>query len=255
MGRKFLKVMAVLVIVSWLGEGGTWTARISEKGRGSNSDYYKGVMTDLTKLGLHDLGYEALVCYLDVICPVVALLSLPVDVVVDTLLVPHDFSRASNLEASYYEKVVGQESYGFLGLEFSAPDGNADFERPIRYAVEYRKGNREYRLLVLDVPLKTAGAKIYIPFVKGYVPTSVSVTYGDVYHFEMVVALNGGTWGRESLKEPEVGGSDSPQMAIYTSGDGNIHWPKIQVVVTSFLNVKGVRLVTKPGYVPRGHGT
>lgn len=255
MGRKFVAVVAVLVIVSWLGEGGTWTTRISEKGRGSSSDYYRGVMTDLTRLGLHDYGYKALVCYVDIICPVVALLSLPVDIVVDTLLVPHDFSRASNHEASYYEKVVGQESYGFLGLEFSAPDGDADFEQPIRYRVDYRKGDRKYHLLVLDVPLKAAGAKVYIPFVKGYVPRSVSVTYGDVYKFEMVVALSGGAWGGESLKELEVGGSNSPQMAVYTSGGGNIHWPKIQVVVTSFLSVKDVRLVTGPGYVPRGHGT
>lgn len=255
MGRKYLTVIVVVVALSLLGGGGTWTTRISDKGRGSSSDYYRAVMTDLTRLGLHDLGYEAMVCYLDVVCPVIAAISLPVDVVIDTLLVPHDFTRASNHEGFDYQSVIGQESYGFLGLAFSAPDGHADFERPISYSVKYWRGERKYYVYVFDVPLKNAEAKIYIPFVGGYVPRSVSVSYGDLYRFEMEVALIGGVWGRESLGDPAAGSDSDPQVEVFTSDDRSAYRPKTQVAVTSHLTVKDVRLATDPGYMPRGHGT
>lgn len=58
------------------------------------SDYYKGTQGNLMLLGLNNMHNEAngaaVVCWMMVVCPVITLVSLPIDISIDTLLVPYD---------------------------------------------------------------------------------------------------------------------------------------------------------------------
>ncbi|WP_347900693.1 YceK/YidQ family lipoprotein [Pseudomonas purpurea] len=68
--------------------------------RGDNAysqfDYYKGTRENvqlLTTLGGADDVLPTQICWMTVVCPVIAIFSLPVDVVVDTVLLPYDASN------------------------------------------------------------------------------------------------------------------------------------------------------------------
>ena len=58
------------------------------------SDYYKGTQGNLMLLGINNTNKEAhgatVACWIMVICPVITLVSLPIDISIDTLLVPYD---------------------------------------------------------------------------------------------------------------------------------------------------------------------
>lgn len=57
------------------------------------SDYYKGTQGNLMLLGLNNTGKEVngatVACWIMVVCPVITLASLPIDISIDTLLVPY----------------------------------------------------------------------------------------------------------------------------------------------------------------------
>lgn len=58
------------------------------------SNYYKGTQGNLMLLGLNNTNKEAngatVACWIMVVCPVITLVSLPIDISIDTLLVPFD---------------------------------------------------------------------------------------------------------------------------------------------------------------------
>ncbi|MDD1016516.1 YceK/YidQ family lipoprotein [Pseudomonas rubra] len=60
----------------------------------SNHDYYTGTQTNIELLTSHNReGYDAyatVVCWVTIVCPAVAIVTLPVDMVVDTALLPVD---------------------------------------------------------------------------------------------------------------------------------------------------------------------
>lgn len=60
----------------------------------NHHDYYKGTQTNVELLTSHNqTGYDAyatVLCWVTVVCPVVAIVTLPVDMAVDTVLLPHD---------------------------------------------------------------------------------------------------------------------------------------------------------------------
>jgi uncharacterized protein YceK len=58
------------------------------------SNYYKGTQGNLMLLGLNNTNKEmngaTVACWIMVVCPVITLVSLPIDISIDTLLVPYD---------------------------------------------------------------------------------------------------------------------------------------------------------------------
>lgn len=94
----YLRVCFLLFAVLVLSGCGTVIARSS----GStpygliSENYYVGTKAD-TKLLTGGLGtgydYTTIYCWMSVVCPVAVIYSLPVDIVVDTLLLPYDIYR------------------------------------------------------------------------------------------------------------------------------------------------------------------
>lgn len=58
------------------------------------SNYYKGTQGNFMLLGISNTSKETngatVACWIMVICPVITLVSLPIDISIDTLLVPYD---------------------------------------------------------------------------------------------------------------------------------------------------------------------
>lgn len=76
---------------------------LGRAGEASHGDYYKGVEADLVLLGATSGSGEAegatVMCYLMVVCPLVTLVSVPVDAALDTLLLPVDVLAVGDEEA------------------------------------------------------------------------------------------------------------------------------------------------------------
>ncbi|NBF04325.1 YceK/YidQ family lipoprotein [Pseudomonas sp. Fl5BN2] len=57
-------------------------------------DYYKGTQANVQLLTMRGAsgydGYATMFCWITIVCPVVAIVSLPVDAVADTALLPYD---------------------------------------------------------------------------------------------------------------------------------------------------------------------
>lgn len=84
--------LVLLIAVSFLTSGcGTLFGR---NGITANSpQYYKGVSADMYVLSMQtsrDNGAAAILCYMSLVCPIFTVASLPVDAVIDTVLLPID---------------------------------------------------------------------------------------------------------------------------------------------------------------------
>lgn len=89
--------LALALILSSLAGCGTLLSRNSEEPLSENA-YYKGAQADLMLLGANtdnQIGAAAaMYCYFMIVCPLLTLVSLPADAVLDTLLLPVDhYSR------------------------------------------------------------------------------------------------------------------------------------------------------------------
>ncbi|BCD83719.1 hypothetical protein PSm6_01260 [Pseudomonas solani] len=82
----------VLLLPLLLGGCGSFIAR-GDSAHLVDADYYKGTQADWQLLtdGLNS-GYAPLTlfCWMSLVCPVATLASIPLDLVVDTALLPHD---------------------------------------------------------------------------------------------------------------------------------------------------------------------
>lgn len=81
-----------LLVASTLSGCGTVIARIDDN-HWTDDTYYKGVQAD-AKLLTGDLntGYVPIeaFCWISIVCPVVTIISMPVDAVIDTMALPFD---------------------------------------------------------------------------------------------------------------------------------------------------------------------
>jgi uncharacterized protein YceK len=70
---------------------GTMIGRVSNGM--SDVDYYKGVDGNLQLLGVRGKESKpaAIICYFMIVCPLITVVSLPVDAVLDTVLLPVDY--------------------------------------------------------------------------------------------------------------------------------------------------------------------
>ncbi|QIH11932.1 MULTISPECIES: YceK/YidQ family lipoprotein [Pseudomonas] len=88
---RTLRVVIALCLLSLVGCG-TLIARTPNSH--SHYDYYKGTQANVELLTMRGAtgysGYTTVFCWMSIVCPVVAIVSLPVDVVADTALLPYD---------------------------------------------------------------------------------------------------------------------------------------------------------------------
>ncbi|MCP3748954.1 MULTISPECIES: YceK/YidQ family lipoprotein [Pseudomonas] len=72
---------------------GTFLAR-GVSGYSNHYEYYIGTRANVELVTMHNrAGYDAyatVLCWATIVCPVVAIVTLPVDMAVDTVLLPHD---------------------------------------------------------------------------------------------------------------------------------------------------------------------
>lgn len=94
--RKLLPLAFTLMLLPILNGCGTLFARSSEASSGERYvDYYKGTHGDLMLLGFRSAGSgsgnpHAVICWFTIVCPVLTVVSLPADLVIDTALLPVD---------------------------------------------------------------------------------------------------------------------------------------------------------------------
>jgi uncharacterized protein YceK len=90
--KGILRFGSVASLVALLAGCGTMTGRLSGA---SPEPYYKGVDGNLRLLGVRDDDGKptAVICYVTIVCPLITVVSLPVDAAVDTVLLPIDYAN------------------------------------------------------------------------------------------------------------------------------------------------------------------
>ena len=93
--KRILRVGSVVSLALVLAGCGTLMGRLNGA---SEENYYKGVDGDLHLLGARGGGSsgmpEAVICYFMIVCPLITVVSLPVDAALDTVLLPVDYVNA-----------------------------------------------------------------------------------------------------------------------------------------------------------------
>ncbi|MBB1518302.1 YceK/YidQ family lipoprotein [Aquipseudomonas guryensis] len=90
----FRVALALLLLVAATGCG-TLVARVGGAQASHPVDTYKSTNSDLLSLGIRSGASgsgnpEALLCWMMIVCPLVVVASLPIDVLIDTALLPVD---------------------------------------------------------------------------------------------------------------------------------------------------------------------
>ncbi|TKJ82809.1 YceK/YidQ family lipoprotein [Pseudomonas koreensis] len=89
--KGILRAVCVIGLVLQLSGCGTFIGRLNDGL--SDAQYYRGVDGSLHLLGVRgsDGMPAAIVCYMMIVCPVITVVSLPVDAALDTVLLPVDY--------------------------------------------------------------------------------------------------------------------------------------------------------------------
>jgi uncharacterized protein YceK len=91
--KGILRIGCVIGLALLLVGCGTFIGRLNDGL--SDAEYYRGVDGGLHLLGVRGGGSDgmpaAIICYMMIVCPVITLVSLPVDAAVDTVLLPVDY--------------------------------------------------------------------------------------------------------------------------------------------------------------------
>ncbi|WP_260627433.1 YceK/YidQ family lipoprotein [Pseudomonas protegens] len=89
-----IKVLNAVLLLSLLSVTGCGTLIARTPNTHSGYDYYKGTQANIELLTMRGStgydGYITMFCWVSIVCPVVAIVSLPVDAAADTLLLPYD---------------------------------------------------------------------------------------------------------------------------------------------------------------------
>jgi uncharacterized protein YceK len=177
---KLVKIIAVLLFSASLGGCGTYVARVKNIGV-ANVDYFKGTVEDYKLLGFQgSAGYGTVFCYATIICPFAVLLSIPFDLVVDTLLLPYDHVRANRHEHMTYNQAMSRVKHGTIKYDFGDSNRISGETKIVDYQIMYSHAQRS-QFIFLDVdraPLVDGVAVFYIPYFSGYTPYSLSVHDG-----------------------------------------------------------------------------
>lgn len=182
MTRSIARLALVGLLVSSIVGCGTYVARIEDKPFASSADYYRGTKTVLSVLGFKE-AYAAMFCYATIVCPIVLLVSVPIDFVIDTLSLPHDYLYADRNKRLAYSQAMKQAKHGSIKFDFKASNNLGNERKAVGYRLRY---THEYRvqhiyLNVDSVPLIDGVAVMYIPGYEGYAPDSLGVSYGGFH--------------------------------------------------------------------------
>lgn len=92
MFKILMQVILTIMLIIGFFMGGTYSTRIEVRKYASDSNYYKGTITSLELIGAKNGGGSAtLGCYILAVCPLAVLMTVPIDVLVDTLSLPYDY--------------------------------------------------------------------------------------------------------------------------------------------------------------------
>jgi|GEM_PF-443299 len=87
-----IKALTALVLLGTLALSGCGT--LIARSQYSSYDLYKGTQENIQLLTMRGAsgyeGYTTMFCWVSIVCPLVAVVSLPVDAAVDTVLLPYD---------------------------------------------------------------------------------------------------------------------------------------------------------------------
>ncbi|QQZ44802.1 YceK/YidQ family lipoprotein [Pseudomonas sp. SK3(2021)] len=87
-----IKALTALVLLGTLPLAGCGT--LIARSQYSSYDLYKGTQENIQLLTMRGAsgyeGYNTMFCWITIVCPLVAVVSLPVDAAVDTVLLPYD---------------------------------------------------------------------------------------------------------------------------------------------------------------------
>ena len=176
-----LKTLSVaLMLVMALSGCGTFMGRVDPSGNESDGDYYISARTDLRTLGFAEGGNKAMFpCLLTLICPVVVAFSIPVDAVVDTLMIPRDYIYADQDKILTFEQAKAQAGLGSIAFDFNKSIYLPEPQKNLSYSVMYTHvTRRQYIFLrVNEVPLADGVAVAYIPRFVDYVPYNLDIKY------------------------------------------------------------------------------
>ncbi|KAF0865853.1 YceK/YidQ family lipoprotein [Pseudomonas sp. LD120] len=89
-----IKALNAVLLLSLLSLAGCGTLIARTPNAHTGYDYYKGTQANIELLTMRGAsgydGYATIFCWMSIVCPVVAIVSLPVDAVADTALLPYD---------------------------------------------------------------------------------------------------------------------------------------------------------------------
>jgi uncharacterized protein YceK len=93
--KGMLRAGLIITLCFTLGACGTIATR-TDMDVDYKQNYYKGTHVDLTILGFTELSREShgaglIACVYMIVCPFIVVASVPVDLVIDTLLLPADY--------------------------------------------------------------------------------------------------------------------------------------------------------------------
>jgi uncharacterized protein YceK len=112
--KRILNAGLILMLCFTLGACGTIAARTGDAGY--NENYYKGTHFDLTILGLTETHREThgaglIACIFMIVCPFIVIASVPVDLAIDTLLLPADYYQHRQRKAREEEDGQAYSSF------------------------------------------------------------------------------------------------------------------------------------------------
>lgn len=178
---NFFKVVSFLVVAACVSGCGTLAGRVADYKSVSDAEYYKSTHSDGLLLGFDGGTGLMIPCYLSIACPFLVIASIPIDLAVDTLLLPYDYVRAAKRKGMTYEQVRKEVEYGSIVMDFRA-SRNVGERRTIDYWMMYACiGASELTYLdVFSMPVDEGVAIAYIPVIKRCQPFSLSAYYSSV---------------------------------------------------------------------------
>jgi uncharacterized protein YceK len=239
--RRLAGIVAALLLASFISGCGTYTVRVNDAYKKAN--YYKGTIASLRVLSFQE-GYMSMFCYATIICPVVVLIALPVDIVVDTLLVPYDYMRRNRNEDMTYAQARVQASHGSIRYDFRDSSKLGEKKKSVDYWIMYTHTERsQYIFLNVDgVPLVDGTAVIYIPGFQGYKPYSTQVDYGgESYQYVSVDFMSGAVYDRRGAAKGDPPLYKNGTTFIFYDGDYGSERKSSQVSITPSIMNSGTQ--------------
>lgn len=229
------RTMVMVILILSLTGCGTISGRLGDA-RMVGTDYYIGANTDFQTLGASGGNKNMLGCYLSIVCPLFVIASVPVDAVIDTVLLPIDYLRADTIGLMTYQQAKVQNGDGSITFDFSNSNQLPEGKAMVRYAINYTGSMNDTTLFVDAVPLMNKRAVIYIPKLDKYSAAWIYIVYNSFQD-------------RAEFKFKTVTPPQPQRNTPFLYRDGNESY----ILVTPALTNKGISLVEDTYSYSGGH--